>query len=188
MSIDYTSLERFAVMRIRPTLATAHGTCLHATMELAAEARRLGLHGHACVVRWCVRQDSEFLEHWALLLENGRVLDTTATQVDGDSRALRKLDEYPESYQRPRSYPIETVLGVIDNEVLTADDRYPRQLIWKLHRHLFQHDARKAALSMAPRELYKAFAAILRCGIALSISCLIESAVARANTLAHRIN
>jgi len=186
MSDDYSSLERFALEHARSTLVMAHGTCLHATLELAVEARRLGLGARASIVRWALRRDPAFTEHWALVLEDGRVLDTTAVQVDGDPRPLRTLDEYPAKFQSPRRYPMETILSTMSHNVLTADDRYPRRLIWRLHWRLFLHDAGNGVRSMAPRELCEALVAILRCGFALAISYLIDCAAARAQTLMRR--
>lgn len=187
MANDYSSLERFAAMRVRLTLSTAQGTCLHATTELATEALRLGLGRYASVVRWCVRGDPAFLEHWALALENGLVLDTTAVQVDGNPRPLRRLDEYPSNYRGPRHYPIEAMSDFIDNCSLTADHRYPLGEIWKLHCRLFRHDARQAVHSRAPRALLEALAAILSCSFGLSLAYVIEKASARAELLKRRV-
>jgi hypothetical protein len=187
MPNDYASLERFAAVRARPTLWLAQGTCLHATMELAAEARRLGLGRCVSVVRWRVQGDPAFLEHWALALENGQALDTTAIQVDGNPRPLRRLDEYPANYRSPRHYPLEVVSDVIDVRSLSADHRYPLRQIWRLHCRLFWHDARTAVLSAAPRALMEAIVAVVRCGFVLSLGYMIESASAGAESLERRI-
>lgn len=187
MTNDYSSLERFAAMRVRPTLSAAQGTCLHATMELAAEALRLGLDRSASVVRWCVCGDPAFLEHWALALESGRVLDTTAVQVDGNPQPLRRLDEYPANYRSPRHYPIEAMSDFIDTCSVTTDHRYPLRQVWKLHCGLFSHDAREAVRSGAPAALLKAFAAILTCSFGLSLAYMTERASARAESLMRRV-
>lgn len=187
MSNDYTALARFAAIRVRSTLSLAQGTCLHATIELAAEALRLGLGNEASVVRWRVREDPAFLEHWALSLGNGVVPDTTAVQVDGNQEPLRRLDQYPANYRSPRHYPIEAMSEFIDSSSLRTDHRYPPSLIWNLHCRLFRLDARKAVLSAAPCALLEASMAILRCSFGLLLVYLSERASARAESLTRRI-
>jgi len=186
MEIDFAALERFAVANARPTLALARGTCLHAALELAAEAKRLGLAEHACMVRWRLRDDPAYLEHWALRLDDGRVLDTTAVQVDGDARVVRRVSEYPAQLGRPRRYPIDTVFEAVGHPATAAGDRFSRRSIWRLHGRLFRHDARKALRAIAPRELLGAVGALLKCAYALAVSRLLESATTRADALMRR--
>jgi len=139
-------------------------------------------------VKWHVRNDLDYLEHWAVATEGGRVLDLTAVQVDGDSRPSRRVDEYPANYVRPRLYPASVVLNAMAAEVLVPDHRYLRWQLWGLHLQLFRHDAAQAVWSASPRALYEAIAAISFCGFSLSTGYLLDIALSRAAALMSRLN
>jgi len=139
-------------------------------------------------VRWQVRNDLEYQEHWAVATEGGRVLDLTAAQVDGDPRPSRRMDEYPANYARPRLYPASVVLDAMARDGLAPDHRYLRRQLWGLHLQLFRHDAAQAVCSASPGSLYEAFIAMARCGFWLVSGYLLEAAHARAMVLSSRLN
>ena len=184
----FASLEGLAIANRYDTLVNSRGLCLHASVEFGREARRLGIDSRLFFVRWRVRNDLNYLEHWAVATENGRVLDLTAVQVDGDPRPLRRVEEYPVNYVRPRLYPASVVLDAMTGHVLTADHHYLRRQVWRLHLQLFRHDAAEAVWSASPRALYEAIAAISRCCFSLSAGYLLERVLARAVTLLSSLN
>lgn len=183
----FAPLESFALAGRHRSAAQSRGLCFHASIELAREARRLGLEGRAAFVRWRVRRDLDFLEHWALALESGLVLDMTAAQVDGDSRPLRRIDEYPANYDAPRHYPVAVVLDAVSERTPTPNAHYSRSLLWTMHLGLFRHDARAAAIARSPRALVDAVAAIAHCAFTLAAGGLLERTLARARVLATRL-
>ena len=106
-------LERYAIAEHCRSGPESSGLCFHAALTLGQLARRLGLEEKVAFVRWRVRRDVNFLEHWALVLDSGTVLDMTAVQVDGNPHPLRRVDSYPANYVRPRQYPAAIVLSAV---------------------------------------------------------------------------
>jgi hypothetical protein len=180
-------LERYAIVRHHKSAPESRGLCLQATLTLGREAHRLGLEGQVTFVRWCVRRDADFLEHWALMLGNGRVLDMTAVQVDGNPQPLRWLASYPANYVRPRQYPAAIVLAVMDRHVLEPDRHFSRRLLWGLHRRLFRHDAGKAFRGYSPLALIDAVAELVRRGVTLCTGYLLERTIARMSRILIRM-
>jgi hypothetical protein len=90
------------------TPAQAKGFCYASTMEFSLAARQEGLH--ADVVVWSVRDDPDFLEHWAVLLGKDQVVDLTRQQVDGRNGVSFHVDDYPANFVRRRVYPAQLFL------------------------------------------------------------------------------
>ena len=180
-------LERYAIVMHHKSAPESRGLCFQATLTLGREARRLGLEGHVAFVRWCVRRDVNFLEHWALVLDDGRVFDMTAVQVDGNPQPLRRLANYPANYVRPRQYPAAIVLAVMDRHVPEQDRHFSRRLLWGLHRRLFRHDASKALRGYSPLALIDAVAELMRRGATLYMGYLLELAIARMSRILLRM-
>lgn len=161
--------------------------CFQATLALGREARRLSLEERVTFIRWRVLRDVNFLEHWALALDDGSVLDMTAVQVDGNPNPLRSVEGYPANYVRPRRYPIALVLAVMERDVLEPGKNYSRRLLWVLHRRLFRHEAGHALRACSPRALCNAVAALVRSGVTLCTGYLLEQAIRRMSRLLLRL-
>ena len=162
--------------------------CFQATLALAREAQDLKLDDRVTFIRWRVRKDIKFLEHWALALDDGSVLDMTAVQVDGDSNPFRDAEGYPANYVRPRRYPLALVLTVMERDVQEPGQHYSRRLLWTLHRRLFRHDAGAAVRARAPLALLDAGAALVRSGVTLCTGYLLEHAIRRMSDLLMRLD
>ena len=184
-SSGFLSLEQFASERVRDA-AGARGHCLDATVELGREALRLGFSQRVAFVRWHVLDDPEFMEHWALALDDGRVIDPTAAQVDGDPRALRRMDEYPVNYVSPRHYPVDGMVPLLETLESAHGLRYSRRQLWLLHRWLFRHDIRAAVRARSARGLADVGRALLQSVFMLSVDATLERAVQRAALLQAR--
>ena len=136
------SLLRFALKnRIRSSVA-ARGVCLDATIHLARHCRRLGLDTQSTALHWRVPGDSQFREHWALGVGNGLALDLTAVQVDGNSRPLRKIGDYPAHFGQPSSYPLDLILRAPESAGHTAALRLPVKFILRLQYDMAMYDLR----------------------------------------------
>ncbi len=180
-------LERYAIAGQHKSDSESRGLCFHATLAMGQEARRLGLEGQVAFVRWRVRRDVNFLEHWAIVLDNTKVLDMTAIQVDGNPDPLRSLGSYPENYVRPRQYPVAIVLNVMERHVPEPDRHYSRRLLWSLHRCLFRHDAGKAYRNHLPLALIDAITELVRRGVTLCTGYLLERAIERLSRILMRM-
>jgi hypothetical protein len=179
-------LARYAATHRHDNAVAARGRCLHATLTLGREAARLGLAERVAVVRWRVRDDADFLEHWALSLENGRVLDMTAVQVDGHPRPLREIDGYPANYVQARRYPLGLVLGGLP-PADPPDGRYPLRALWRLHRRLYRFDARRAIRARSARSLFEAAVQLGRVALTLTAGSLLERAIRRLGSVLTRL-
>jgi hypothetical protein len=180
-------LERYAIAGHHKSGSESRGLCFQATLTLGQEARRLGLEGKVAFVRWRVRRDVNFLEHWAIVLDNARVLDMTAVQVDGNPDPLRSLRSYPANYVRPRQYPVAIVLNVMERHVPEPDRHFSRRLLWGLHWCLFRHDAAKAYHDHLPLAFMDATTELVRRGVTLCTGYLLERAIARLSRILTRM-
>jgi hypothetical protein len=82
----------------------AAGRCLAVSLDLGLAAHeRLGLSTR--LVKWRVIDDPRYLDHWAVMLDDERVIDLTRVQVDGNVRLVSRLSDYPSNYTEPRIYP-----------------------------------------------------------------------------------
>lgn len=154
-SSGFLSLEQFACAGSHDADA-ARGRCLGATIELGREALRLGVAQRVAFVRWHVHGDPEFLERWALALDDDRVLDPTAAQIDGDPTPLRRRDEHPANDVSPKRYPVDRLVPLLGARAPAHGWRYSRRQIWRLHQGLFRHDMRSALRTGSVREFVEA--------------------------------
>ncbi len=136
------SLLRFALKNRIRSSAAARGACLDATIQLALHCKRLGLDTHATALHWRVPGDPHFREHWALGVGNGLVLDMTAVQVDGNSRPLRKIGDYPAHFGQASSYPLGLLLRTPSVASGGAASRLPVKFILRLQFDMAAHDLR----------------------------------------------
>ena len=184
----FSTLEAVARAGCLASLAEARGMCFQATLNLAREAQRLGFGSRAEFIRWDVVKDVDFLEHWALTLDDGRVLDMTAMQVDGDAQPVRHVDDYPVNYVRPRRYPAALILGAIDSVGTPSGRHYPCATLWMLHKRLFAHEAAAALRARSIRHGLDAVAAVMRTAFKLSLVGLLEHAIRRMSRLLVRLD
>lgn len=180
-------LERYAIAKHHESDSESRGLCLQATLAIAEEARRLNLGRRVGFVRWSVLRDMAFLEHWALVLDGTRVLDMTAVQVDGNADPLRRLASYPANYVRPRQYPATVVLDVMEHHVSGTGRNFSRRLLWTLHLALFRHDAGRASQARSLLALIDCIAELLRRGVTLCMSYVLDRAIARLSTILLRM-
>jgi hypothetical protein len=63
------------------------------------------------LIRWEVKGDADYCEHWCIGLSDTEVLDLTRVQVDGTKDVLHHIDDYPDNYRQMRQYPASTILS-----------------------------------------------------------------------------
>ena len=180
-------LKRYAIAQRCRSVSESSGLCLHAALTLGQAARRMGLEDKVAFVRWRVHRDVNFLEHWALVVEGGTVLDMTAVQVDGNPDPLRRLDGYPANYLRPSQYPVAVVLDVMERPLLDAERHFSRRLLWNLHGRLFRHDVAKAWRERSVLALFGAADEVARRGMTLGGGYLLERAIGRMSRILVRL-
>jgi hypothetical protein len=122
------------------TPAQAKGFCYASTMEFSLAARHEGLHTD--VVVWSVRDDPDFLEHWAVLLGKDQVVDLTRQQVDGRNGVSFHVDDYPANFVRRRAYPAQLFLPGYEAQLSTLERARGQQSVgqvchwrWLMLRH-----------------------------------------------------
>lgn len=182
----YTQLIAFADARKYRSASDCRGLCFDASAELACEAVRLGFEQQTHFVRWRVQGDPGFLEHWALRLGDGTVVDITAVQVDGNSQPVREIDRYPANYGQARLYPVPLILKRLKTNHAIGRYRYSGRAIWAVHYALFRHDASRAIRQRAPRALMAAFGAMGQCAVKLAAGHLLTRAITYRRALQNR--
>ncbi len=120
------------------------GRCLHATVLLARESRLLDLDAPTYFLRWIVKDDPDFREHWALSWRPGLALDMAAAQVDGDAQPLRPIASYPPNYVALGRYPVEPILACLSGPPHGIGSRYGARQMLCLHRCLMGIELRRA--------------------------------------------
>jgi len=135
-------LEQYSLSQCLRSAHEARGVCLWASVELAAKADVLGLTEQVQLLRWRLKGDPEFVEHWALKVSASDVLDLTAVQVDGNPTPWRSIDSYPHHFGKPSQYPIHLVLPYARADM--EDGRIARHELWRLHRALAKYELRIA--------------------------------------------
>ena len=129
-------------LQIRRARAAA-GRCLSASLDLALIAReRLKIELE--LVRWDVRGDPKFSEHWAVWLGGGLVLDLTRVQVDGSRQLIGATSDYPANFTRPRRYPAALLLTAYQAHGREADRRLPTEFTRSRARALLRFDLARA--------------------------------------------
>lgn len=86
----------------------AEGQCFASSLELGLIAEDWGLT--PSLVHWSIRNDRQYCEHWAVLMDDNVVIDLTRAQVDARPGNLFLLADYPASFGHPRIYPAAGIL------------------------------------------------------------------------------
>jgi hypothetical protein len=130
-------------MRLR-TADEAAGRCLAVSLDLTLAAHeQLGLATR--VVKWRVTDDPHFVDHWAVMLDDDRVIDLTRVQVDGNARLVSRLADYPANYCDPRVYPAALLMHDYAKYGSTGEGRLSNRFMWTCGIRLLSHDLLDAA-------------------------------------------
>lgn len=186
MSRPLRALVGFARRHSLRSVREARGRCLHATLVLGQEARRLKLLDRVRFVRWKVRNDPHYLEHWAMLTDDDEVLDLTDVQVDGTRRVQRQLGDYPTDFGAPSIYPPEPLLDIYAEVCGQAQgERFSRTQLWKLQRQVLALDARAGLERASPRALLRVAAGLAALALRLTRDLWLERLRERAGRLGY---
>jgi hypothetical protein len=187
VSPRWLTLLRYAESRRHESAAMCEGLCFHETVVLARYASQMGLADRVLLVCWDVRGDAKYRQHWALLLENCYVLDPTGIQVDGSSRLIRAMEDYPGSYRAVGSYPVSAILGAIDTRAVDTCERYPKAVLWRVFRAMAMHDVR---LALNTHQVFKGLVALGRLctrGIILTAAHLLDLTLERLHRILRQL-
>jgi hypothetical protein len=137
----------------------ASGRCLSAALDFALAAKQ----GHGIdvrLVKWHVAGDPNYVEHWAVLLDPGRVIDLTRVQVDGKRQLVHAIADYPCNYLECRIYPASLLMRTYAESVAPDDTRLPDRFLWACGTSLFGFDM---AAAWRQRDAARAVAALREC-------------------------
>jgi hypothetical protein len=126
----------------------AVGRCLTASLDLALAAHRLGVA--VTLVRWKVRRDADFVDHWAVRLDTGHVIDLTRVQVDRSTRLVSAVDDYPADYVDCRDYPASLFLANYVRTDSSVRDTLPARFMLGMARTMFCFDVATALRAFFP--------------------------------------
>lgn len=171
-------LYAYARKHAIPSRGASEGLCFHTAVCLARYAKKLGLGDQVFFVRWRLRGDRVYREHWAVCYSPGQVLDLTAAQIDGDPEPKRPLHAYPASFGEPRAYPADVVLLPL-GRVSESSNRYSEQLLWQVHRRIAWFDLRAALRRKAPAAVASEALRLANTALVLVASHLLNCAIRR---------
>ncbi len=180
---SFTELQQWAETQAIHSLDLSKGLCLHASVALARRAVAQGQGGEVRFVRWRVRGDPAFREHWAVALDETRVLDLTSVQVDGSVRVLRQVAAYPPEYTACRFYPPQLVLDALPSSLTDGPDRYPRRVIWRLQGQVALFDIRHSLARGSLPGVMAGLGHLCETSYVLAIDFLLGAALKRLGTL-----
>jgi hypothetical protein len=153
--------RKFQIRRIHE----ATGRCLSISLEFALAARaRLG--AEVMLVKWNVRDDPFYIDHWAVQLDEQNVLDLSRVQVDGSSALVCPVDGYPHNYQRRRTYPAALLLDEYVSTGASGRPRLSTRFMWICGTRLWRFDMAQAWRNASVRKAGTAlteFATFLSC-------------------------
>jgi hypothetical protein len=145
-TIDFNRARLLALARpMRAcTLEAAHGRCLVLSLYLAERAQAtLGVELE--LVRWRVRGDPHFRDHWAVWVNEQTVIDLTRVQVDGQTQLAGPAGAYPQNYVDMRRYPARLLLIDLHSEVHARPSGVlPCMHLRGFARRILMHDLRVA--------------------------------------------
>jgi hypothetical protein len=123
----------------------AAGHCLSVSLDFALAAKQF--YGEdSRLIKWSVAGDRNHVDHWAVLLDDERVLDMTHVQVDGRTTLVARIASYPANFHHARVYPAELLTGAYLESQEHGTGRFTNRFLWICGSRLFRHDM-KAALA-----------------------------------------
>ena len=179
------------IVALAQTLNVTHaeaaaGRCLALSLELASEALRE--HGLQLeLVTWRVRGDPTYADHWAVQLDDDHVVDLTRVQVDGSTRLVSPLDDYPRHYVRRRVYPARLLLGAYGEPGAADGALLSPRFMWGCRMRLLRFDFGRAVRELNVVGLASALreaVAFLGC---FGVACLLHRLHGREITLRARL-
>jgi hypothetical protein len=165
----------------------AAGRCLSVSLEFALAAeRQLGVDPQ--LVKWRVKDDPAYVDHWAVLLDSDNVIDLTRVQVDGSTKMICPIGDYPANYVNRRVYPTSLLGPAYLSRRAPGAARLSNTFLWSCGTRLLRHDL---AAALRGRDLRGAraaldeFATFLTC---FAISSLTRTLETRASRLLGRLS
>jgi len=125
----------------------AAGRCLSVSLEFALAARRQ-LGAEVQLVKWRVRDDPAYLDHWAVLLDNDTVVDLTHVQVDGSTKLVCRVTDYPSNYVNRCVYPAALLSAAYAARQAPHAARLSDGFLWTCGTRLLGHDLRASLRSL----------------------------------------
>lgn len=136
----------------------ASGHCFPMSMAFAQDACGYGLQPQ--LVRWDAIGDEEYRDHWAVLLDDEKVIDFTRSQIDDAPGVIHRIDSYPATLSGARTYPVEFLLNIYDPTKHHGDE-IPAQVMRKLDFERAMFDANRTPAPPMPAWQYAVFLAVL---------------------------
>lgn len=166
------------------TSREAYGRCLCSTLELCSAAQKLGIDAN--VIVWKVINDKDFHDHWAVAIDEARIIDITRAQIDNRQELVFQLSDYPDNFVSYRIYPSQQLVAKYLRHKEAGDKLTSRQM-WSLYGQLLRHDIRHGLLHRNVKTLVKGALLFGRFGVSYSINQGIARLSARQAKLVQRL-
>jgi hypothetical protein len=169
------------------TREDAAGRCFALSLEAALRARD-SLAADLWLLRWQVRNDPDYVEHWAVGIGPSHALDLTHMQVNGKPDLLVPVSSYPANFLPCRSYPAAPLLALYQRLGSTRGDRLTSRFLLACAMHIFGHDMRLAWRLRSARCAVGALGQIFRFSSVFTLNCLTRSLEGRVMRLISRLH
>lgn len=152
------ALQRLAARHAIRNPRRAAGCCFMASLGFSMRA---GNVADLPLIRWTVRGDADYKEHWAVRLNGELALDLTRVQVDGQTAVVKAIASYPATYTLAGEYPACVFLArpaVEPRQLEGLSIRTAMLMRWGM----FRHDVRQAAAFRKLLEMWSGAAELER--------------------------
>lgn len=165
----------------------AAGRCLSVSLEFALAARRL-LDADVRLVKWRVKNDPAYLDHWAVLLDDDNVVDLTRVQVDGSTKLVCRIADYPANYVNRCVYPASLLAPAYMARRAPNAARLSNTFMWTCGTTLLRHDLAAALRRRDLRAVRAAVDEFTTFLVCLGFSSLTRALAKRASRLLGRLH
>jgi hypothetical protein len=133
------ALSKLARHMAATSRADAEGYCLGLTLDFASRAQQdlqMDLH----LVHWHLKGDPHYRDHWAIWLDEDRIIDLTRAQVDGSRRWACSPRDYPAHYAQARTYPASVLMRGLPHDLFAKGTRLPDAALRTLWNNMLRFD------------------------------------------------
>lgn len=185
--IPLNRLKKFAIDNALTCPETAAGLCMHVSFQLSRQAEILGLADKIRFVRWRIKGDPQFFEHWAIMLDDKTILDMSAVQFDSSMKCIRSINDYPKHFGSPKTYSHAELAILINNIKFKPELRYSIKFLLSLHAKLILIDLKKSLNEKNQIRLIHTLSSCTKEAVAISAHCLKRKLTRRKSTLMRRL-
>jgi hypothetical protein len=162
----------------------AMGKCFLSSVEFAIAFSK---YAELRLIRWEVKDDVHYCEHWAVGISDSEVIDLTRVQVDGNTEVLHQISSYPANYTQMKQYPVSVVLQPGRASKDQPDTMRPKWAPIKMRWTMLRYDLASTPLRLKRQVLGKGIIELTRFTCWLLANALLHRLEMRQKMLDNRL-